>query len=117
MSAGRRIVWYRRIDMTRRTHAIAMLLVMLFVVAACGASFAHAADVATDFCGPAKGWGPAKVDSSASAKPDVDVPAILTASVDVSEPAPRWAGVEDAAPASSRVVLVQSRIPRAPPLA
>jgi hypothetical protein len=103
--------------MTRRTRATAVFLVMLLVIAACGASLAHAADVPTDLCGPGKGWGPAKVDSSASAKPYLAVPAIPVAFVDVSAPAPRWAGVEDAGPASSRVVLVQPRVPRAPPLA
>jgi uncharacterized protein YfaP (DUF2135 family) len=103
--------------MSRRIHAIAAFLVMLFVVAACGASLAHAAEAATDVCGPAKGWAATKGDSSTSAKPDVAVSATPVASLDVSEPAPRWAGVEDAAPASARVVLVQPRASRAPPLA
>lgn len=103
--------------MTRRTHAIAMFLVMLLVGVACAASFAQAADVATDLCEPSKGWGPAKVESSASAEPPLFVPAIPAASADVSEPASQWAGLEDAAPVSSPVVLVQLRAPRAPPLA
>lgn len=103
--------------MSRRTHAITVGLVMLLVVAACGVSFADVADVAMDLCGPGKGWGPVKVDISASAKPLVDVPAVPVAFVDVSEPAPRWAGVDGAAPAPSGVVLVQPRAPRAPPLA
>lgn len=103
--------------MSRRTHTIGVFVLALLVIAACGVSFADAADVATDLCGPGKGWGPAKVDTSASAKPILDAPAVPAAFVDVFEPAPRWAGVEDAAPALSRVVLVQPRAPRAPPLA
>lgn len=103
--------------MSRRSHAIAVFVVILLVIAACGVSFADAADVATDPCGPGKGWGPAKVETSASAKPLLDVPAIPVALVDVSQPAPRWAGIDGAAPAPSRVVLVQARAPRAPPLA
>jgi hypothetical protein len=99
--------------MTRRTHPIAVFLVTLLVVATCAVSFADAADG----CGPETGWGPAKVDTSASEKPLLDVPAIPVAFVDVSEPAPRWAGVEGATPAPSRVVVVPSRAPRAPPLA
>lgn len=103
--------------MNRRTHAIAVVLVMLLVVAACGASLARAADVPTDLCGPGKGWGPTKVDSSALAKPYVVVPAVPAAFVDVAAPAPRWAGVDDARPVSSRVALAQPRAPRAPPRA
>jgi hypothetical protein len=115
--APHRLLWYRWHDMSRRTHAIGVLVVALLVIAACGVSFADAADVATDPCGPGKGWGPTKVDTPASAKPILDAPAVPVALVDISEPAPRWAGVEDAAPALSRVVLVQPRAPRAPPLA
>lgn len=103
--------------MTRRTHAIAAVLVMLLVVGVCAASFADAVDAATNVCEPAKGWAPTKVDSSASAKPEIDVPATPVASVAVFEPTPRWAGVDAVTPASSRVVLVQPRSPRAPPLA
>lgn len=102
--------------MGHRAHAIAVFVVALLVVAACGISFADAA-VMTDPCGPGNGWGPAKVDSSAFAKPLLDVSATPVAFVDVSEPAPRWAGVEDAAPVLSRVALVQPRAPRAPPFA
>ncbi|MGH7341216.1 MAG: hypothetical protein ACREKH_12060, partial [Candidatus Rokuibacteriota bacterium] len=87
---------------------------MLLVIVACGMYFAEAADVATDRCGPEKGWGPGKVDTSASAKPLIGVPAIPVAFVDVSEPAPQWAGVQGAAPAPSRLVLDQPRAPRAP---
>lgn len=103
--------------MTSRTHVIAVFFVMLLMVVACGVSFADAAGVAADRCGSETGWGPAKVDPSASVKPFLDVPAIPVTFVDVSEPAPRWAGVEGATPAPSRVVVVQSRAPRAPPLA
>lgn len=103
--------------MTRRTDAIAVFVIMVLVIGACGLSFAAAAEAATDLCGPGKGWGPAEVHTSASAKPLLDVPALPVAFVDVSEPAPRWAGVEGAAAAPSRVVLVQPRAPRAPPLA
>lgn len=103
--------------MVRRTHAIAGLVVALLVITACGVSLAVAADVATDLCGPGKGWGPAKVDSPASAKPLLDVPAVSVAFVDVAEPTSRWAAVEGAAEAPTRVTLVQPRAPRAPPLA
>ncbi|MBI1734532.1 MAG: hypothetical protein HYR51_05095 [Candidatus Rokubacteria bacterium] len=92
-------------------------LVALLVVAACGVSFADAADAAMDSCGPGKGWALAKVDAPASVKPLLDVPAIPVAFVDVSGPAPRWAGVEGGTPALSRVVFVQPRAARAPPLA
>ena len=103
--------------MTRRIHAVALFTIALIVVAACGVSGADAADVATDLCRPGKGWAPAKVDISTLAKPFLDVPAVPVALVDVSEPAPRWGGVEDAAPTPSGVVFVQPRAPRAPPLA
>lgn len=102
--------------MSRRAHAIGVFLVALLVVAACGMSFADAADAATHPCGPENGWGPAKADTSASVKPFLGVPAIPVAFVDVSQPAPRWVGVEDAALAPSRLVLVQPLAPRAPPL-
>jgi hypothetical protein len=101
--------------MTHRTRAIVVVIATLMVITACGVSFA--ADVATDPCGPGKGWGPAKVDSSASAKPLLDVPAVPVAFVDVSEPTSRRADVDRAAQAPSRVALVQPRAPRAPPLA
>jgi hypothetical protein len=103
--------------MTRRTQAIVVSLVALLVVATCGVSFADAAPVATDPCGPGKGWGPAKVDTSASAKPLLDAPAIPVAFVDVAELTPRWVGVAAATPAPSHVVFVEPRAPRAPPLA
>ncbi|MGH7342794.1 MAG: hypothetical protein ACREKH_20105 [Candidatus Rokuibacteriota bacterium] len=103
--------------MTRRTHALALFVVALIVVAACGVSGTDAADVAADLCGAGKGWAPAKVDSSTLAKSFPDVPAVPVALVDVSEPALRWGGVEAAAATPSRVVLVQPRAPRAPPLA
>lgn len=46
--------------MSRQRHAFALVLVALFVVAACAVSFAHAADAGADACGATKGWGPAK---------------------------------------------------------
>ena len=103
--------------MSRRTHAIGVFLVTLLVIAVCGVSFADAADVATDCCAPEKVWGPAKADTLAYAKPLLGVPAIPVAFVDISQPAARWAGIEGTATAPSRLVLVQPRAPRAPPLA
>lgn len=94
-----------------------MVVFAMLVITACGASFADAAEVAADLCGSGKGWGPAKVDTPTSAKPLLDVPAVPVAFVEGSEPTARWAGVEGAAQAPSRVVLVQPRAPRAPPLA
>jgi hypothetical protein len=91
-------------------------LVTLLVVAACAVSFADVAHAATDPCGPDRGWGPAKVDGSSSAKPLLAIPTVPVALVDVSGPAPRWVSVEDVAPASSRIILVRSLAPRAPPL-
>lgn len=96
---------------------VTVFLVTLLVLAACGVAFADTADVVLEPCGPEKGWGPAKVDPSASAKPFLGVPAVPVAFVDVAEPAPQWAGLEGSAPAPSRPVLVQPRVPRAPPLA
>ncbi len=103
--------------MTRRTHAIAVFLVMLLVVAVCGISFAAGTDVATNLCGAGSGWAAAKVDAPASAKPLLGLPAIPAALLDVSDPAAPWAAVEDDTRAASRVILGQPRGPRAPPLA
>lgn len=89
----------------------------VLLITACGVSFADAAAVAADLCGPGKGWGPAKVDTPALAQPLVDVPAVPVTFIDLSAPALRRAGVEPGAQASPRVVLVQPRAPRAPPLA
>jgi hypothetical protein len=46
--------------MNCRPHAFPLVVVALFVVAACAVSFAHAADAGADLCGAAKGWGPVK---------------------------------------------------------
>lgn len=102
--------------MTRRAHAIVILLVALLVVAACGLSFAAAANASMSPCGPEKGWATVTIDHSPSGKPAPDVPAVQVGSVDVSEPRVRWAGVDVPASASSRPVLVRPLAPRAPPL-
>ncbi len=102
--------------MTRRTNAIAVFVVMLFVVAACSVSFAEAADAAVDPCGPGKSWALAKLDGASSIKPLLSASAIPVPFVDVFSPASRWAGAEDAAQAPSHIVVVQPRAPRAPPL-
>jgi multidrug efflux pump subunit AcrA (membrane-fusion protein) len=100
--------------MTRRAQAIAGCLVTLVVIVACGMSFADAANV-VDPCGPETGWGPAKVDPSASGKAALDVPAMPVRVVDISEP-PLGAAVDGPAAVPARLVRVQPRAPRAPPL-
>lgn len=102
--------------MSRRTQALTVVLVTLVAIATCGVSFADAAAIAMDRCGPDKGWGPAKVETSGSAKPLSGGPALPVALVDVSRPALRWTAVEGATPPPWRIVPVRPRAPRAPPL-
>jgi hypothetical protein len=102
--------------MSRRTQALTVVLVMLVAIAACGVSFGEAAAMAMDRCGPDKGWGPAKAETSGSAKPLPGGPALPVASVDVCRPALHWMGTEGAAPSPWRILQVQPRAPRAPPL-
>ena len=103
--------------MSRQRHAFALVLVALFVVAACAVSFAHAADAGADACGAAKGWGPAKSEAGQSGALLLELTAIPVGFVDAVPtmsscvaPLERLALLVDHAPA-------QPPAPRAPPFA
>ncbi|MBI4637727.1 MAG: hypothetical protein HY727_15430 [Candidatus Rokubacteria bacterium] len=103
--------------MSRRSHAVPLFVVVLLVVAACGVSFAQAADAGADVCGAAKGWGPAKSETGHASTLLLELAAIPVGLVQgaptitscVAQPE-RLEVVVDHGPA-------QPRAPRAPPLA
>lgn len=104
-------------SMSRRRHAFPLVVVALFVVAACAVSFAHAADAGTNVCGATKGWGPAKSEGGQSAALLLELAAIpvgfvdpLPTSTSCVVPLERLALAVDHRPA-------QPPAPRAPPFA
>lgn len=103
--------------MSRQRHAFTLVLVTLFVVAACAVSFAHAADTRATVCGAAQGWAPAKSEPGQSGALLLELAAIPVEFVD-PVPTIRFC----AAPLERLALLVehgpvQPPVPRAPPFA
>lgn len=103
--------------MGRQRHAFPLIVVAFLVVAACGVSFAHAADAGMNVCGAAKGWGPAKSETGQSGTLLLELAAIPVGFV---EPVPTM--ISCVAPLERLALLVDhgpARLPapRAPPLA
>jgi hypothetical protein len=103
--------------MSRQRHAFPLVVVALFVVAACAVSFAHAADAGANACGAAKGWAPAKSEAGQSGALLLELAAIPVGFVDpvptissCGAPLERLALLIDHGP-------VQAAAPRAPPFA
>ena len=104
-------------SMSPRRHALSLVAVTVFVVAACALSFAHAADAGASACGATKGWGPVKSDTGQSAAPLLELAAIPVGFID---PAPTMTSC--AAPLERLALAVdhgsaQLPAPRAPPFA
>lgn len=103
--------------MSRRSQAIAVFVVALFVVAACGVSFVRSADASTDACGPEKGWGPAKSDTRSSGALLLDLAAVPVAFVESAPAVGSCMALPERVDVAAGHGPAQPRAPRAPPLA
>jgi len=104
--------------MTPRGRSFVALVLAMLLVAACGVSFAHAADIGTDVCSATKAWGSARTDVGSSASQLFDLAAAPLGFVGSNAPVPTW--VTTFPEPLDRVtsdVFAEPNAPRAPPIA
>lgn len=104
-------------DMSQRSRALVAFIVALLVVVACGVSLVHAANVGTDVCSVATGWGPAKTDTGSSGSLLVDLAPIPVGISGSAAPVLIWDGFPDLVDRVAVDILAEPLAPRAPPVA
>jgi len=102
--------------MSRRTHAVAVLVATVLVAATCSARFAHAGIAETDACGRAHVWALAKAAAEAGLAV-LDGPAIPAGSVELPrQDGPLWLVSRQRDDSCVQYAPAEFLGPRAPPL-